>query len=600
MRVLLINGSPKGASSNSLRLASAFVDGMRDALAGIELRSRSVRSLDISPCKGCFVCWSKTPGKCCIHDDMASVLEDEQWADVTIWCFPLYYFSVPGSLKSLIDRQLPTSLPFMVDRSDGVGNGAHPSRVDRTGKRTVLVSTCGFYTAEGNYDAVTRMFDHICGRDNYETVFCGQGELFRVRELHARTGAYLSIVREAGGEFVTRGAISAETHARLGRLLYPKETYEAMANASWGIDEVVDVGDHMVAGGEGRAVAGATGAVAGGTGRAGEGGKAVTRGGAASPALTFTRQMALLYNTQSYAGKPRVIEMDYTDVNEVYQIRLGEHEATVSEGRPAAATMLIKTPLRVWQRIARGELEGVQALSQGLYTVEGDFSLMLEWDSVFGPGEGEDAAVPAAAQGGAGDVPASATPRKPPRMIASLLPLTLFWACVPIDATVGSMVVLAFCALEPLLFHRRELTIYDTASLTLASLFALAVLGGIDRMWVQPASYLLYGAMWAASCTTGVPFTAHYVKEGYGGDKAFRNPIFMECNRILTLAWAAVFVLNAAMVAVLFMTPVRAYSGLVVSALSLLMGIFTKWFQGFYPAWVAAGRKPLLQRRDLS
>ena len=546
MNVLIINGSPKGPASNSLRLTSAFVDGMRDARPDMELRTLDVRSLDISPCKGCFACWGKTPGECCLRDDMAQVLEDQQWADVTIWSFPLYYFGVPGPLKSLIDRQLPTSLPFMVDRTDGVGNGAHPSRVDRSGKRTVLISTCGFYTAEGNYDAVTDMFDHICGWDGYEAVLCGQGELFRVRELRDRTDAYLAAVRTAGAEFAGTGTISAATHDRLGELLYPKETYEAMSNASWGIEET-----------------GATTAPS-------------------SEALSFTRQMALLYNPATYPGTVRVIEMDYTDVGETYQISLTDQAAEVVEGRPATATTVITTPLAVWQRIARGELEGTQALGQGLYTVQGDFSLMMEWGKVFGSGKepAEATHTPDATQ------PA----RRPPVMMASLLPLMAFWIATPINVLVGSLVVLVTCAIEPLLLVRRETTVYDTLSLAMASLLSLAVLTDIGGSWAQPVSYVLYGAMWAASCTTGVPFTAHYVKARYGGDKALGNPLFMDCNRILTLAWAVVFALSAVLVVTLSATPLHPYSGLTVSALSLLMGAFTTWFQRFYPAWVAAGR----------
>lgn len=546
MNILLINGSPKGLASNSLKLASAFVNGMRDARPGTELRTLEVRSLDIAPCKGCFACWSKTPGTCCMHDGMAQVLEDQRWADVTIWSFPLYYFGIPGPLKNLMDRQLPTSLPFMADRTDGVGNGSHPSRVDRSGKRTVLVSTCGFYTAEGNYDAVTDMFDHICGRDNYETVLCGQGELFRVKELRDRTDAYLSVVRQAGTEFADAGKIAADTHDQLGRLLYPKETYEAMADASWGVGK------------EGSAHA------------------------SLSEALTFTRQMALLYNPATYPGTTRVVEMDYTDVNETYQISLNDQAAEVVEGRPVTATTVIKTPLAVWQQIARGELNGTQALGRGLYTVEGDFSLMMEWDKVFGSGVEPTGSTPAQ------DVTKPA--RKPPVMIASLLPLMAFWIATPINALVGSMIVLIICAVEPLLLIRRETTAYDTLSLAMASLLSLAVLTGVGGSWAQPVSYVLYGVMWAASCATGIPFTAHYVKARYGGDRALDNPLFMDCNRILTLAWAVVFALSAALVVTLSSTPLHPYSGMTVSALSLLMGAFTKWFQRFYPTWVAAGR----------
>ena len=153
MRILAINGSPKGKQSNTWRLTSSFIDGItaqeEDAHGQAPtVDALSVGALDIKPCRGCFSCWSKTPGKCCIHDDMQEIIEKILRADVVIWSFPLYYFGLPGPLKNLIDRQLPMSLPFMSAEAE---NGGHPSRYDMSGKRTVVISTCGFYTAEGNY-----------------------------------------------------------------------------------------------------------------------------------------------------------------------------------------------------------------------------------------------------------------------------------------------------------------------------------------------------------------------------------------------------------------------------------------------------------------
>ena len=87
-----------------------------------------------------------------IKDDMQEVLDKLLWADITIWSFPLYYFSVPGKLKTLMDRQLPMVLPFMERSAE---SGSHPTRYDMSSKRNVLISTCGFYTTEGNYDAAT-------------------------------------------------------------------------------------------------------------------------------------------------------------------------------------------------------------------------------------------------------------------------------------------------------------------------------------------------------------------------------------------------------------------------------------------------------------
>lgn len=120
------------------------------------------------------------------------------------------------------------TLPFML--SD-VESGGHPSRYDMSGKKTVLISTCGFYTAEMNYDSVIAPFDKICGNANYTTLFCGEGELFRVPELSNRTEEYLAVVRRAGQEYIS-GGISKETNAKLQELLFPKDIFERMADAS--------------------------------------------------------------------------------------------------------------------------------------------------------------------------------------------------------------------------------------------------------------------------------------------------------------------------------------------------------------------------------
>ena len=40
--------------------------------------------------------------------------------------------------------------------------------------------------------------------------------------------------------------------------------------------------------------------------------------------LVFTRQMAALYNKDSYDGKERVLEICYTDLKHTYQIKLDD------------------------------------------------------------------------------------------------------------------------------------------------------------------------------------------------------------------------------------------------------------------------------------
>lgn len=547
MNVLLINGSPKGKNSNSLKLAYSFIEGLKSEYANngkeISIEELHVASMNIDACKGCFTCWKKTPGICCIKDDMQTVIGKQLKADIILWSFPLYYFNVPGILKNLIDRQLPMSLPFMSSREDGYGSGSHDSRYNMEGKRHVLISTCGFYSAEGNYDSVLRMFDHFLGKGNYETVFCGQGELFRVKELSARTEEYLDAVKVAGAEYAETGMISAKTDAVLRTLLYPREVFEKMADVSWGINR--------------------------------------TTGEKEPEDLVFTRQMAALYNKSAYDGKERVLEMHFTDLNHTYQIRLGKEGSEVVADGSLTSTTRIDTPFAVWLAISRGEIGGAEALGKQMYTVAGDFSLMIDWDKFFG----SRAAVDKAETTGS-----DTTEQKKPTMAAMLIPWITFWIAVSINPAPGAVIALTVAAAIPLLMRNHKLVIWDRLSI-----FAVAILSAAANITGNGdiptnAGYLIFGLFWLISCLTKEPLCAAYVKYNYGGESARQNPLFMRTNYILAAAWGLLYVLTAAWT-FLFRSAGIANTIIIVNNLiPLLMGLFTLWFQKWYPARMARGK----------
>jgi multimeric flavodoxin WrbA len=151
MNMLVINGSPKGEKSNTLKLAKAFIDGMHSA-GNFLVEIVTVSQKNIEPCRGCFCCWEKTPGQCIVADDMAGILEKYINADIIIWSFPLYYYSMPSKTKALVDRLLPTNLPDIIAHADG--SPGHPRRYNLQDQRHVLISTCGLFTVQHNYEAL--------------------------------------------------------------------------------------------------------------------------------------------------------------------------------------------------------------------------------------------------------------------------------------------------------------------------------------------------------------------------------------------------------------------------------------------------------------
>lgn len=548
MKILLINGSPKGKRSNSLKLAYSFIEGFKNGCTddeeSISIDELHVASMNIAACKGCFACWQKTPGICCIKDDMQKVIGKLIDADLILWSFPLYYFNVPGILKNLIDRQLPMSLPFMSSKQNGYGSGSHDSRYDMEDKRHVLISTCGFYSAVGNYDSVLRMFDHFLGKGNYTTIFCGQGELFRVKELSARTDEYLSTVKCAGSEYAMTGTISEETDAILHTLLYSRDVFEKMADASWGISK--------------------------------------TTGEKEPDDLVFTRQMAALYNKDAYDGKDRVLEIHFTDLDHTYQIQLSKTGSEVFTDGRLSPTTRIDTPFTVWSAISRGEIGGAEALGKQMYTVSGDFSLMINWDKIFG-----SASVVKKTE----KTPQNTIEQKKPSMTTMLIPWITFWIAVSIHPEVGAVITLLVVATVPFIMRKHKFVIWD--QLSMAAVAILSAAANITGNGVLPTNigYLVFGLFWLLSCLTKEPLCAAYVKYNYGGESAHQNPLFMKTNYILAAAWGVLYVLTAIWTFLLKKAGLGNVLILVNNLIPILMGLFTAWFEKWYPARMARGKR---------
>ena len=548
MKILLINGSPKGKRSNSLKLAYSFIEGFKNGCTDdeeiISIDELHVASMNIAACKGCFACWQKTPGICCIKDDMQKVIGKLIDADLILWSFPLYYFNVPGILKNLIDRQLPMSLPFMSSKENGYGSGSHDSRYDMESKRHVLISTCGFYSAVGNYDSVLRMFDHFLGKGNYTTIFCGQGELFRVKELSARTDEYLSTVKCAGSEYAMTGTISEETDAILHTLLYPRDVFEKMADASWGISK--------------------------------------TTGEKEPDDLVFTRQMAALYNKDAYDGKDRVLEIHFTDLDHTYQIQLSKTGSEVFTDGRLSPTTRIDTPFTVWSAISRGEIGGAEALGKQMYTVSGDFSLMIDWDKIFG-----SASVIKKTE----KTSQNTIKQKNPSMTTMLIPWITFWIAVSIHPEVGAVITLLVIATVPFIMRKHKFVIWD--QLSMAAVAILSAAANITGNGVLPTNigYLVFGLFWLLSCLTKEPLCAAYVKYNYGGENAHQNPLFMKTNYILAAAWGTLYVLTAIWTFLFKKAGFGNVLILVNNLIPILMGFFTAWFEKWYPARMARGKR---------
>lgn len=101
-KVLIITSSLRGRSNSDI-LAAAFAEGAREA--GCAVEEISLKGKRLAFCTGCLAC-QKT-GQCVIADDARAIAEQVKDADVLVFASPVYYYSISGQLKTLLDRLNP-------------------------------------------------------------------------------------------------------------------------------------------------------------------------------------------------------------------------------------------------------------------------------------------------------------------------------------------------------------------------------------------------------------------------------------------------------------------------------------------------------------
>ena len=98
-KVLIISTSPR-KGSNSETLATKFGEGAIES--GHAVEKVSLYGKSIAFCRGCFAC--QKIGKCVIDDYANEITEKMLTSDVIVFATPVYYYTMCGQMKTVIDR----------------------------------------------------------------------------------------------------------------------------------------------------------------------------------------------------------------------------------------------------------------------------------------------------------------------------------------------------------------------------------------------------------------------------------------------------------------------------------------------------------------
>ena len=123
---------------------------------GWDAKAFALAGMDIQPCRGCFSCWVKTPGRCVIQDDEEAILAATAASDRVIWLTPITFGGYSPELKKALDRIIPILLPFF---SKVRGQTHHPLRYPRP-RRLLAIGTLKQEDADSE-----GVFRHLVGRN---------------------------------------------------------------------------------------------------------------------------------------------------------------------------------------------------------------------------------------------------------------------------------------------------------------------------------------------------------------------------------------------------------------------------------------------------
>ena len=133
-KIVAIYGSPRRKGNTGLML-DRFLEGVAEpgdrSERDVRIKKIVVKDLNISSCKSCHNC-SKT-GECIIEDDMQQVYKELIEADFLAVASPVFFTTVSGYLKALIDRcQRFWSLKY-----------EHKKRIITKKKKGIFISAAG-------------------------------------------------------------------------------------------------------------------------------------------------------------------------------------------------------------------------------------------------------------------------------------------------------------------------------------------------------------------------------------------------------------------------------------------------------------------------
>jgi putative sterol carrier protein/putative NADPH-quinone reductase len=354
MKVLALNSSPRGEGQSKTELMlSHLAQGMREA--GAEVEVVALREKKVKNCIGCYTCWTKTPGVCIQKDDMTHELYPKLLqADLVVYATPLYHFTVNATMKTFIERTLPVIEPFFETQGEQTW---HPLRHPHP--PVVMLSVAGF-PEDSVFSQLSSWANFLFRTNLAAEIYRPFAEVLTVPLFAEKAKDVLGAVTQAGRELVESKKVTSETLARIKQpLVEDKGAIRKMVNLMW-----------------------KTCIAEGVTPKELEEKGSVPRPDSVD---TFMMIMPMGFNPAGAGDTRAVLQFRFTgDAKGSCWFKIENGGIQAFPGTAEKPDLTIESPFEVWMDVITGKAEGQQMFMAGKYKVNGDLSLLIRMDSLFG------------------------------------------------------------------------------------------------------------------------------------------------------------------------------------------------------------------------
>lgn len=356
-KLLFLRANPR-KTGFSEKLFNLFVNGAREYADVFDI---DLTTEKLSPCIGCYHCWTTTPGTCIQHDAMSSIIDLFKSADLLVIATPLYAFGVSSYCKMFLERTFPLLAPGIIlnDKNRELNNLRFPN-CKPSAMAVLLIG--GLKSAEHAEGALKTLESYAEG---FGMKFGGalvRTESFILQFAGTKPKTVKNIehaFQQAGAQFAETECISKEICDKAALQLAPDIDYfEKYSNIYWQYASDVS-----------------------------------KRGGSIEEAMELTNrdpwilmhEMSRSIDPVATSGLKASFQFEFPDISKVFTIVVDKGKSSISETAVHNPDIVIKSNSQTWVGVLQRELDPLKQLSNGEITLSGEKSLFRKLHLYFPP-----------------------------------------------------------------------------------------------------------------------------------------------------------------------------------------------------------------------